>query len=278
MLKKIINADDFGISPGVNTAIAEAYKDGILNSTSIMINLKYVNHALHLAQSMPNLNIGLHINLTNETPLSPAEELPLLVNENGKFKNGFVNLLLLSFLKPQELRKQAEIEIRRQIELAKTMGINLSHIDSHRHIHMIPLLFDVVKKLAEEYQIPRIRVVNENIFNTLRHNWSFDFLFDGGLIKYMILRMLAFYNRYPSDTYFYTILYTCKIGRNRFNKLKIPAKYKAIEVGIHPGHPDIDRNYGKDIFDNNLLNHFREIEFNTVMDKNILNEIVENDR
>lgn len=276
MIKKIINADDFGISPGVNQAITEAYKDGILNSTSIMINLKYVDNALKLAQSMPNLNIGLHVNLTNEYALSPKEDVSLLVDENGKFKNGFVNLLLLSLRHPKELKKQIETEIRAQIQKAITLGIKLSHIDSHRHIHMIPSIFDVVKKLANEYKIPRIRVVNENIFNTLKYNKDTSFLFDGGLIKYFILRTLSFYNNYKTDTYFYSILYTCKLKRERFRKLKIPTKYKAIEIGIHPGHPDIDKNYIKDVFDNNILNPYREIEYQTLMDKSVINEILDN--
>ena len=277
MIKKIINADDFGISPGVNQAISEAHRDGILNSTSIMINLKYVDNALKLAQSMPNLNIGLHINLTNEYALSPREDIYLLVDEKGKFKNGFVNLLFLSLQHPKELKKQVETEIRAQIQKATTLGIKLSHIDSHRHIHMIPAIFDVVKKLADEYKIPRIRVVNENIFNTLKHNKDTSYLFDGGLIKYAILRTLAFYNNYKTDTYFYSILYTCKLGRERFRKLKIPAKYKAIEIGIHPGHPTVDKNYIKDVFDDNILNQYRETEYQTLIDKSVLEEISGND-
>ena len=66
MKKLIFNADDFGISQGVNEAIFRAHTEGVLNSTSIMITLKHVPQALDLAKQMPNLNIGLHANLTNE--------------------------------------------------------------------------------------------------------------------------------------------------------------------------------------------------------------------
>lgn len=272
-LKKIFNADDFGMSRGINLAITKAHQEGILNSTSMMINLNFVDEAIELKKSMPDLNVGLHLNLTNEHPLSNLEEIPLLVGTDGKFKHGFVNLFLLSFFKSKELRQQVEIETRAQIQKAQNLGLKLSHIDSHRHIHHIPLIFNVVKDLAKEYKIPRIRVVNENIFNTLRHNSDKCFLKDGGLVKYVILRSLAFWNNYPTDTYFYSILYTCKLSKERFKNLQIPKKYKAIEVGIHPAMPEVDAKYQKDIFDNNILSSYRTVELETLLDKNVVNEI-----
>ena len=68
MLEKIFNADDFGISKGVNAAIVKAHKEGILNSTSLMINQKYALQAVDEAKIMPALKVGLHLNLTNEIP------------------------------------------------------------------------------------------------------------------------------------------------------------------------------------------------------------------
>lgn len=272
-LKKIINADDFGISPGVNQAIAKGFKEGILNSTSIMITLKYAGQAVAMMKDLTGLNVGLHLNLTNEYPAADPKDIPLLVDENGKFKHGFVNLFLLSFFKPRAMRRQVEIEARAQLEKAQKAGIKLSHIDSHRHVHMIPLIFKIVKRLKEEYGIARIRVVNENIFNTMRHNKDKSFLFDGGLVKYLVLKTLAIWNNYKTDTYFYTILYTCKISSERFKGLKISPKFKAIEVGIHPGMPDIDSKYPEDVFDDNILSPYRTVELETVLNKKILKEI-----
>lgn len=272
-LKKIFNADDFGMSRGINQAIAKAYHEGILNSTSIMINLKFVDEALELKKGMPDLNVGLHLNLTNEFPLSNPAEIPLLVDENGKFKHGFVNLFLLSFFKAKELRRQAEIEARAQLEKAIRLGIKLSHIDSHRHIHHIPLIFNLVKKLAKEYNIPRIRVVNENIFNTLKYNKDKSWLKDGGLVKYVILRSLAFWNNYKTDTYFYSILYTCKLSKERFKNLQIPQGFDAVEIGIHPAMPEVDKQFMEDVFDTNILSPWRTKELETLLDKTIPDEI-----
>ena len=277
MVKKIFNADDFGATHGVNQAVAKAYHEGILNSTSIMISLDFVAEALELAQKMPDLDIGLHLNLTNERAVSNPKDIPLLVDENGRFKHGFVNLLLLSVFRFRQFQREVELETRAQIEKAQKYGIKLSHIDSHRHIHHIPLIFGIVKKLAREYQIPRIRVVNENIFNTLKSNQDKSYLKDGGLIKYLVLRSLALWNRiwfgHKTDTYFYSILYTCKLSRERFKNLHVPQGYKAIEVGIHPAMPEIDEKHKSELFDLNVLSPWRSKELETLLDKHIADEI-----
>ena len=266
-LKRIFNADDFGISKGVNAAIEQAHKEGILNSTSLMINQKYAREAIEAAKQMSDLEVGLHINLTNEAPAANPQDIPLLVGENGKLKNGFVNLLILSFLHPRELARQVEIEIRAQIKKYLQSGLKLEHLDAHRHVHLIPVIFRVVEKLAHEYNVERIRVMNENIFNTIKQNRSRSYLFDGGIIKYLLLRFLSWWNGYKSDVYFYTILFTCKISSEQFEDVKIPHGYKAVEIMIHPGRPDIDRQYPEDIWDENILSPWRKTELQTLLNK-----------
>ena len=272
-IRKIFNADDFGISKGVNAAICKAHKEGILNSASLMVNQKYASQAVELAADMPNLELGLHLNLTNEYPASNKEQIPLLVDEEGKLKNGFVNLLLLSLIHKKEFSKQVETEVRAQVQKYLDFGLKLNHIDGHRHVHLIPAVFKIVKKIADEYKIKRIRTMNENLFNTIKQNKDKSFLFDGGLIKYFVLRILSFWNGYKSDIYFYTILYTCKITKERFNNVKIPSGYKAVEIMIHPGMPEIDCKYLSDVWDANILDNYRAKELETLLDKNVLNGI-----
>lgn len=268
-LKKIFNADDFGISKGVNAAIVKAHREGILNSASLMINQKYAAEAVKLAKEMPELEIGLHVNLTNEYPAAPAQQIPLLVDAQGKLKNGFVNLLLLSFLKPTQLRQQAEIEMRAQIAKYLASGLPLQHLDSHRHVHMIPQIFKAMRKLQKEFEVPRIRVMNENIFNTLKYNKNKSWLFDGALIKYVLLRFLCWWNGYKNDVYFYTLMYTCKIAKEQFSGVKIPSGYKAVEIMIHPGMPEIDKQYPQDVWDENILSPYRTVELETLLDKKV---------
>lgn len=276
-LKKIFNADDFGISHGVNAAIIQAHREGILNSTSLMVNQKYAKEAIEAAKQMPDLEVGLHINLTNEKPAANSEALSLLVDDSGKLKNGFVNLLLLSLLHPKKLAEQVEIEVRAQIEKYLQSGLKLNHLDSHRHVHLIPVIFKVVRKLAKEYGVMRIRVMNENVFNTVKQNSSKSYLIDGGIIKYFLLRFLCFWNRYKSDTYFYTILYTCKISADLFKNVKIPHGYTAVEIMIHPGRPDIDKQHLQDVWDDNILSDWRKVELETLLNKNVYDGIKADD-
>lgn len=268
-LQKIFNADDFGISKGVNAAIVKAHREGILNSASLMINQKYAAEAVKLAKEMPELEMGLHVNLTNEYPAASAQEIPLLVDGQGKLKNGFVNLLLLSFFKPRQLRLQVEIEMRAQIAKYQTTGLPLQHLDSHRHVHMIPQIFKTMRKLQKEFEVPRIRVMNENIFNTLKYNHNKSWLFDGALIKYVLLRFLCWWNGYKNDVYFYTLMYTCKIAKEQFSGVKIPQGYKAVEIMIHPGMPEIDKQYPEDVWDENILSPYRTVELETLLDKKV---------
>lgn len=268
-LQKIFNADDFGISKGVNAAIVKAHREGILNSASLMINQKYAAEAVKLAKEMPELEMGLHVNLTNEYPAASAQEIPLLVDGQGKLKNGFVNLLLISFFKPRQLRLQVEIEMRAQIAKYLTTGLPLQHLDSHRHVHMIPQIFKTMRKLQKEFEVPRIRVMNENIFNTLKYNHNKSWLFDGALIKYVLLRFLCWWNGYKNDVYFYTLIYTCKIAKEQFSGVKIPQGYKAVEIMIHPGMPEIDKQYPEDVWDENILSPYRTVELETLLDKKV---------
>ena len=272
-LKIIFNADDFGISRGVNAAIIEAHTKGILNSTSLMINQEFAAEAVAAAKQMPNLEIGLHLNLTNEKPAADPTKIPLLVGTDGKLKNGFVNLLLLSLLHPKEFAAQIETEIRAQVQKYLATGLKMAHIDGHRHVHLIPAVFKIVRQIQREYDIPRVRTMNENAFNTILQNQSKSWLFDGGLIKYFILRALTWWNGYKSDVYFYTILFTCKISREQFRNIKIPRGYNSVEIMIHPGKPEIDKQYPESVWDDNILSPWRTVELQTLLDKEVLPNI-----
>ncbi len=270
----IFNADDFGISKGVNAAILKAYNEGILNSASLMVNQKYAKEAVEMHKKMPDLELGLHVNLTNEYSASDAKNIPLLIGKDKKFKNGFLKLFLLSLFKPRKFKEQVKTEIEAQIVKALKMGAKLTHIDSHRHVHMIPSVFDIVKEMMVKYGIKRTRVMNENIFMTLKTNKDKSYMFDGGLVKYFLLLFFNMINSYKSDTYFYTMLYTCKLSKDRFKSVHIPKGYNNVEVMIHPSIPEIDANYKEDIFDNSIISDWRSKELNTLLNKSILNNFV----
>ena len=127
-----------------------------------------------------------------------------------------------------------------------------------------------------EYNIPRLRFVNENPFVTIRQTPSKDWITDGGLIKNLVLVSCAIVNkiffRFKSDTYFYSIVNTCKITRDKLMSYKVPSSYQTVEVGIHPGLPEIDKQNMADVFDDNILKVYRQKELETLLDKTVIQE------
>ncbi len=275
MLGKIIfNADAFGISKGVNQAVVKAYEQGLLNSASLMVNQKYTKEAVDLSENMPNLKMGLHINLTNEQSCLSKNEIPLLVDKNGKFKNGFAKLLWLSVFKYKQLKEQAQKEIEAQIVQTQALHVSLDHVDSYRHVHMIPAIFAAVKELAEKYNIKRIRTVKECGLLTAKCSKGFSYLFNGGIIKYCLLRFLDIINGYDSCVYSYTMLYDGRLSENCLHKVLIPQGFKAVEVMTHPGLPEIDKKYSEDVFDCSILSDWRQKELQTLLNKQIADNFV----
>jgi len=275
--KIIVNADDFGISPDVNRAVIEAFKFGTLNSASLMLNVAYTDEAIKLIGENPALKIGVHLNLTkqkNQKPLSDPTQIPLLVDGNGLLKHGFFGLLLLSIFRKKELQRQGEIEMRRQIKKAIQLGINVEHLDSHRHIHLIPALFVVAEKLQKEFQIQRLRVVNENFWRTIFTAGDLKCFLDGGVVKYLILKTFYYFNRTKSDTYFYSILYTTRLFEKNVDKIKMPSKYEQIELCLHPSCIEEDKKIKSPAFADYLLySQNRQKEFETAMNLNLKKKI-----
>ncbi|MDR1133345.1 MAG: ChbG/HpnK family deacetylase [Synergistaceae bacterium] len=232
-MEKIINADDFGMSDDINRAIERAFERGCVTSASLATNGARAGDALKFARDNPSLRIGVHLTLTEGPPLSDPASLPLLVGADGRLAHGFARLLWLSFTRESDLLEQAELEWRKQIDAALEYGIVISHLDSHRHVHMIPALFRLAVRLRREYGVPRLRIVNEDFLNSLFTARSPAPFFDGALVKYAVLKTFYHWNRTGSDTYFYGISYTGKIWGSRA-RVSVPRRYDAVEVALHP--------------------------------------------
>jgi len=264
-----LNADDVGISNGVNRAVISAITNGALRSISVMTNLTHSIDAINIAQTHPEIKTGLHLNIMIGHSINDAEDVPYLTDTFGKFRGGFIRLFLLSIFHKKELQSQIEIETIAQLDKLRDKGIVVNHIDSHRHIHMIPAIFSVMKKIAEENNIPRIRFINESFLNTFSHNSSMSYLYNGGLIKFMLLKFLSLFIDYPTKTYFYSVLFTGKISKARVRGLRIPSKYTEAEIMIHPNMIEVDKNTG--VIDKNVLSRNRKMEYETAMDKSLIN-------
>jgi hypothetical protein len=146
----IVNADDYGRSEGVTQGILQAHREGIVTSTTVMMNMPNVEDALRLADDYPELGVGVHLVFTAWRPLLPPREIPSLVDEDGYFHS---QEAILSH--PQRIDiDELKAELRAQIERFRASGREPDHLDCHHFVHLYPPFFAVYVELAEEYSLP----------------------------------------------------------------------------------------------------------------------------
>lgn len=142
----IFNADDFGLTPGVNLGTVDACQLGVVRSTTLMVGMAAEKHAVNLVASTPLLKVGVHLRFTAGAPLTNAS---CLVGDSGLFevKEGFWQRRDFS-------EQQIADEVTAQVEHFLATGLSLSHIDSHHHAHTHPQILPVVQEIARSYQVP----------------------------------------------------------------------------------------------------------------------------
>ncbi|NRD78249.1 chitin disaccharide deacetylase [Bacillus sp. BRMEA1] len=202
MNKLFVNADDFGLTRGVNLGIVDAHKLGIVNSTTMMMNMPGTDHAIQLAKETSTLLLGVHLVLTAGRPL--LKDVSSLVDRQGNFK------------KQSQIRTNNDIHLEdlerewtAQIEKFLAAGLIPTHLDSHHHMHGIEEFYPVVKTLSERYHLP-VRRTNLQM---------------GDLTSFTDLLFVDFYGETLSDDYFDRIAAKVENGQT-------------VEVMCHPGYVD----------------------------------------
>lgn len=156
----ILEADDLGLLYGFNEGIRAAYQTGLLTSTCLRANGYAYEHAVHeVLPDCPGIGMGIHLCLNEAECVAPPKRVPMLLVSGRMLRPGFCWLMRLA-RKPEGLA-QIEREFRAQIERALADGIRPDHVNSHRHVHMIPEIFRIACRLAQEYDIPCVRLVRE---------------------------------------------------------------------------------------------------------------------
>jgi hopanoid biosynthesis associated protein HpnK len=163
----IINADDFGRSPSVNEAVVRAHREGILTSTSLMVNEPGFDEAVALARQNPKLGVGLHLTLLMGHATLPREKIPSLVNTHGEFSNNPVGAGFRYFFNGG-LREQLRAEIHAQFEKFRATGLPLDHVNGHLHLHLHPVVFDILMDDAEQLGIWRMRFTRDCLAHSRR--------------------------------------------------------------------------------------------------------------
>lgn len=144
MKQLIINADDFGFTRDVNAGIVHAHREGVLTSTTLMANGDAFDDAVRLAHRTPTLDIGCHLVLIQGHALTTGQAFPETPRDvvRGLLRGGF----------------DVYAELRAQVEKVVRAGIRPTHLDSHKHTHIMPGVFRKVVRLAREFSIPYVRL------------------------------------------------------------------------------------------------------------------------
>ena len=152
-----MNADDFGLTAGVNRAVVELHKAGVLTSTTLMARAQASQEAIEMARSTPALGVGCHIVLVDGEPVLPAHRIPTLLDgRSGRFPASLIGFL--ARLSTRRIRPaQIEDEVRAQIEFLLSRGVRLTHVDTHKHTHMFPTVLCAVLRAARQYGIRAVR-------------------------------------------------------------------------------------------------------------------------
>ena len=163
----IVNADDFGLTEGINRAIVRGHKNGIITSATVMANGAAFESAAEASRHLATLGVGVHLNLTQGPPVADVVRVRSLVGRDGLLL-GSPGILARRVLTRKADLNEVECEFRKQIEKVAAAGVRITHLDSHKHVHVLPPIFDIVIRLAGEFGIPSVRCPVESMGNVWR--------------------------------------------------------------------------------------------------------------
>jgi predicted glycoside hydrolase/deacetylase ChbG (UPF0249 family) len=154
----IINADDFGLTHGVNRAIAEAHNGGVVTSTTLMANGAAFGEAIELAQASTRWSVGCHVVLIDGEPLIDPSRLSSLVvrNDSQHFRSSLASFASRAFLRQLD-PDQIEAEATAQIRKLQSHNVAVSHIDTHKHTHAFPVVLEGLLRAARTCGVTAIR-------------------------------------------------------------------------------------------------------------------------
>jgi predicted glycoside hydrolase/deacetylase ChbG (UPF0249 family) len=161
-MRIVLHADDFGASADTVRATIECFEQGALTSASIMPAMPATAEAAAFARAHPDLDVGVHLTFVgggDERPLSPQDEIPGLVDENGRFlATRTIRLRALARRLPVD---QIVREMTAQISAVRDEGVEISHVDSHRHVHKLPSFREALARVLPAFGIERVRAVQD---------------------------------------------------------------------------------------------------------------------
>lgn len=246
MSKLIVNADDFGLTSGVNRAILELHEAGVLTSATLMARAAATDEAIEIAKAVPTLGVGCHVVLVDGEPVLPASELPTLTDpKTGRF-HPTLGAFLLGVATRRIQMNEVALEAHAQIASLQDRGLRLSHVDTHKHTHMIPRVLCPVIHAARACGIRAIR-------NPFEPSWSVNATPNAPFLRRAQVRLFkvfaARFRQFVAQSDFVTpagalgVLATGTLDAITMGSLlaAIPAgSSETYELVTHPGYKDAD--------------------------------------
>jgi chitin disaccharide deacetylase len=245
MKRLILNADDFGMTLGVNEGIVRAHRDGILTSTTLMATGDAFDDAVAKAKATPTLGVGCHVVLTGGTAVSPREKIPSLIDSAGRLPESlpsFVAKVTSGGIKIAEI----ETEIHAQIQKIRSAGIEPTHLDSHKHTHAHPQVMHAFGRVAREMKVGCVRKPVENLgdsWNAPRGTErSSAQLAAAAAVRALSAKFHDVAKSYglASPDYFLGLATTGQLGPAALAQLIERVREGTTEIMLHPGICDAD--------------------------------------
>jgi chitin disaccharide deacetylase len=170
----IVNADDFGLTAGVNRGIVETHTLGLVTSSTLMASGPAFENAVALAKQTPSLSVGCHVLLVDGSPILPIEQVSSLASADSgapKFRDSIVKFACLAMARKLD-EDEIEAEIMAQIRKLQSAGIQVSHLDSHKHTHMFPVVFRPMLRAAKKCGVPAVRNPFEPLVFASASEWK----------------------------------------------------------------------------------------------------------
>lgn len=225
----IINADDFGLSDGVSSGIIRAHVDGILTSTSYMVNFPWAEELALMLSQAPALGVGVHLNLTTGSPVLPPEQVPSLVDGSGRFSKSLARIQFR--IRPEEALREWSAQVEK---CRRLLGRPPTHLDTHRYLQGFPGLAKVMVEVAHRYKIPAVRSLypGPGLDQTMFSRWNPVSLLVNGALQRSLAVVQESGLRHPDFAL-----------AGDFDLPRLLRKLDLVGVGVtelvtHPGHLD----------------------------------------
>jgi len=261
MKNVIINADDFGLTSGINRGIVQAHQNGVLTSASLMANMPGFDEAVLLAKGNPSLGVGVHLNLIRGRSILPKKEIPSLVDDDNRFSQSGLSLLsgiITKRIKLNDIKKELEAQVNKVIDA----GIEPSHLDGEKHSHLLPGIADITANLAKAKGIKCIRLINERI--TVFNNQACKCLILNALSKK--IAALVKRNDLITTDRFFGVVNTGSMDARAYIEIFNNLSGGSYELMSHPGYVDEELSMLSQESGGYFINKYREIELNALLD------------